>query len=277
MSCSSDHYRINKAFDLTHQAKFTPAVINTSTFPLQIFSQNHNSKHAIIYLEGDGLVINKYGEIALNPTPTDPMALRLVSVDLRALTKVVINRPFHYVKSHNSYSKYWTTARYSPEVIQSIIEAIKNCQQKFGFETVELVAYSGGASVALLLIPHFKNITRIISFAGNLDHESWTGYHHTGPLLESLNPMENKAAIGQISQIHFVGTSDDNTTVGLAQAYKQCIKSNKISIIPIDGFYHDSNWPSVWQEWLEQHQNLLSFARRRDSIMIDFTGSPPMG
>ncbi len=254
IGCSSDQLRINKAFDLARQTNFTPSVINTSNFPIQIFTQNHNSKHAIIYLEGDGLVINKYGDVALNSTPTDPMALRLASVDPRPLTKIVINRPFHYVKSVDPNSKYWTTARYAPEVIQSIYEAIKQCQQQFHFETVELVAYSGGASVALLLTLHVKNITRIVSFAGNLDHKSWTRYHGAGLLLESLDPMENMEAIRHIPQMHFLGSNDDNTTVKLAQAYKQRVNSDKISIVPIDGFDHDSNWPRVWQEWLLKEQ-----------------------
>ena len=34
-------------------------------------------------------------------------------------------------------------------------------------------------------------------------------------------------------------------------AFKKQIKSEKISIIPVDGFDHDSNWPSVWQEELK--------------------------
>lgn len=277
--CSSDQLRINKAFDLAQHANLTPSVINTSHFPIQIFTQNQNTKHAIIYLEGDGLVINKYGDVAMNPTPTDPMALRLASVDTRPLTKIVVNRPFHYVISchtecsrikcpglkvsasrsrnkagmtlfrNGNASKYWTTARYAPEVIQSIDETIKQCQQQFHFETIEFVAYSGGASVALLLTPYFENITRIISFAGNLDHKNWTSYHDTQPLFESLDPMENKEFIRKIPQLHFVGSSDDNTTTELAKAYKQKIDSDKISIIVIKGFDHDSNWPSVWQEW----------------------------
>lgn len=252
--CSSDQQRINKAFDLAQRANFTPSVIETSQFPIQIFTQNHNSKHAIIYVEGDGLVLNRYGEIALNSTPTDPMALRLASVDMRPLTKIVVNRPFHYVYSLNPDPKYWTTARYAPEVIQSIYETIKHCQQQFHFETIEFVAYSGGATIALLLTPQFKNITRIVSFAGNLDHKNWTRYHNTGPLLESLDPMENKETLGKISQTHFVGASDDNTTAELAKAYKQQIGSDKISIIMLDGFAHDSDWPKVWKEWLSSYQ-----------------------
>jgi hypothetical protein len=285
--CSSDQLRINKVFNLAQHANLTPSVINTSQFSIQIFTQNHNSKHAVIYLEGDGLVLNRYGEIALNPTPTDPMAVRLASVDRRPFTKIVVNRPFHYgdrhaecslircpglkvsasrsrnkfgmtLSHHDNVSPYWTTARYAPEVIQSIYEAINQCQQQFRFETIELVAYSGGASVALLLTPYFKNITRIISFAGNLDHKNWTSYHGTQPLFESLDPMENKEFIRKIPQIHFVGASDDNTTPELAKAYKQKIDSDKISIIVIDGFAHDGNWPSIWQEQLLRENPLPS-------------------
>ena len=250
IGCSSDQVRINKAFDLAQQSNYTPSIINSSQFPIQIFTQNHNSSHAVIYLEGDGLVLNRYGDVAWNSTPTDPMALRLASVDTRPLTKIVINRPFHYVESINPDSRYWTTARYAPKVLQSIVDVIKNCQQQFHFETIEFVAYSGGASVALLLTKHFKNITRIVSFAGNLDHKNWTSYHGTQPLFESLDPMENKEFMRQVPQTHFLGSSDANTTIELGQAYKQQINSDRISIVPVAGFDHDSNWPSVWQEWL---------------------------
>jgi hypothetical protein len=249
--CSSNQHRINKAFNLAKEFEYESAIVQCSNFPMQIFYKNFNSKHAIIYLEGDGLVINRFGEIASNSTPTDPMAIRLAAVDNRLITKIIINRPFHYLKSANSSSKYWTTARYSPEVVRSIFEAIKSCQEKFHFETIELIAYSGGASVAFLLIPYFRNITNIISFAGNLDHSSWTTFHNCQPLYESLDPLEIKDSIGKIPQIHFVGTNDTNTTIELAMAFKKQIKSEKISIIPVDGFDHDSNWPSVWQEELK--------------------------
>ena len=173
--CSSDQARINKAFDLAQQNNYMPEIISSSQFPIQIFYQAHNSNHAVIYLEGDGLVINSHGGVALNPTPTDPMALRLASVDKRRVTKIVINRPFHYITSDHSDSdsdsdsdsRYWTTSRYAHEVIQSILEVIQNCQKQFHFKTIEIIAYSGGASVALLLGPHLENIERITSFAGN--------------------------------------------------------------------------------------------------------------
>ena len=247
--CVSDQARINKALDLANNANLESQIIS-GKLPIQIFYQNHKSNHAVIYLEGDGLVINKYGEAALNSTPTDPMALRLVAVDNRKLSKIVINRPFHYIKDVSANQKYWTTARYSSEVIAAIANVIKICQKQFNFKTIEIVSYSGGAAVALLLTPYLPNITKITTFAGNLDHVRWTKYHETEPLYESLDPLKNKAIISKIPQVHFVGKSDDNTTVDLALGYQQKIASNNVKIVPITGFSHDSNWPEIWQKQL---------------------------
>ncbi len=245
IGCTSDQARRSRAFDIAAEHGFTAEIVD-GYFPIQIFQKNLNSKHAVIYLEGDGLVINAHGKIAQSPTPTDPMALRLAAVDNRKFSKIVINRPFHYTKNATgANSKYWTTARYSPEVIQAIINVIKTCQERFHFKTIEIVGYSGGATVALLLAPKLNNITQIISFAGNLDHVNWTKYHNSQPLFESLDPLQNKNAIAKIPQIHFVGENDDNTTVALAVAYKQKLNSKNIKIIPIPDFSHDSNWPQI--------------------------------
>ncbi len=255
ISCASEQTRLNRALDIATEHDFAAEII-AGNFPMQIFYRNQFSSHAVIYLEGDGLVINKYGEVALNPTPTDPVALKLASVDHRPWSKIVINRPFHYLKMDPSLrrdgfplkweSKYWTMARYAPEIIQAIFEVIKTCQLRFKFKTLEIVAYSGGAAVALLLAPHLDNLTRMVSFAGNLDHVSWTKYHDTQPLFESLDPLQNKAAIGKVPQIHFIGTSDANTTIDLAHGYSQKVNSSKITIVPVPGFSHDSNWSKIW-------------------------------
>ena len=250
IGCSSDQARLNYALDTAKKYGFTAEVIY-SKFPIQIFYKNYKSKHAVIYLEGDGLVINIRGEVAQNPTPTDPMALKLASVDNCEISKIVINRPFQYTDRKNANSKYWTTARYCHDVIQSIYDVIKICQTRFNFETIEIVAYSGGASVALLLSPKFDNLTKITSFAGNLDHVNWTKYHEAQPLSESLDPLQNKTLLAKISQNHFVGESDDNTTVELARIYKQKISSDNITIVPIPGFSHDSNWQEIWKEQIK--------------------------
>lgn len=249
--CSSFEYRKAKAFDLAKDNHYELSVFQAKNFPIQLFIKSHASKHAVIYLEGDGLVLNAFGELAQNPTPTDPVALKLAIVDDRSYTKIIINRPFQYTASSRRDSKYWTTARYSAEVIQSVVESINAAQQKFAFDTFELVAYSGGAAVALLLVPHFQNITHITSFAGNLDHQSWTDYHDTQSLFQSLDPMQNKELLCKVKQAHYAGTRDDNTTLDLANAYKDRLNCDKIRITPIEGYSHDSDWTRVWREQLK--------------------------
>lgn len=259
IGCVSEQTRLDLALNIAAKHEFSTQTIS-GELPIQIFYKNYFSKHAVIYLEGDGLVINKYGEVALNPTPTDPMALRLASIDERPISKIVVNRPFQYIavnknrSPENLTSKYWTTARYSNEVIQAILVIIKTYQQLFRFDTIEIVAYSGGAAVALLLAPELNHLTRIVSFAGNLDHVSWTRYHDTQPLIHSLDPLQNIDAIVKVPQIHFVGTDDDNTTLDLAHYYQQQLASNNVKIVPVSRFSHDSDWPQIWQRFIN-HQN----------------------
>lgn len=247
-ACNSIEKRINNAFDIALKNNFSCVVEQSQIFPIQTFVKNHHSSHALIYLEGDGLVLVG-GNIAINPTPTEPMALMLASVDDRSFTKIVINRPCQYVSCEMCSNKYWTKARYSEEIVISITKIIELTMQKYNFKTFDLVAYSGGAAIALLLVPYFSDkIKSIITFAGNLDHVEWAKFHEYAPLNQSLDPLQNFQVIKNITQIHFCGTSDDNTTVEIAENFSRKLNSSKIKILKIDGFKHDSNWPIVWKE-----------------------------
>lgn len=97
--------RSNKAFHLANANSFKTEIVKTTKFPIQVFIKNFNTNHAILYFEGDGLVLTSSG-IAFNPTPTDPMALRLAIADQRFSKKIVINRPFQYADCTNCNNKY---------------------------------------------------------------------------------------------------------------------------------------------------------------------------
>lgn len=246
-SCSSVDIRINKAYELAKKNDYQAITEQTKKFPIQTFVKNHHTHHAIIYFEGDGLVLTSNG-IAFNPTPTDPMALRLASVDHRPYTKIVINRPCQYVSCETCDNKYWTQARYSPEVIDSIIEIIGKMQKKYQFKTFDIFAYSGGAAIAFLIAPHFKQfIKSITTFAGNVDPFAWCKYHDCSPLNQSLNPIDNLEILKTITQKHFCGTSDHNTNIEITEAFQKKLNSNNIELIIIEGYDHDSNWPNCWE------------------------------
>jgi hypothetical protein len=244
--CNSFETRTNKALDLAKTNNFKSETIKTTTFPIQVFIKNQNTSHAILYLEGDGLVLTSSG-IAFNPTPTDPMALRLAIADQRFAKKIVINRPFQYADCTNCDNKYWTQARYSPEIISSIVEVIKKLKTEYNFESFDIVAYSGGAAVAFLIAPYFKkSIKSIITFAANVDPFAWCEFHETSPLIQSLDPMANIEILKTIPQIHFCGTSDQNTHSSITKNFQKKLNAHKSQIINVEGFDHDSNWPNYW-------------------------------
>lgn len=250
IGCNNVEIRTNKAFSLAQISGFKAVTEQTKKFPIQTFVKNHETNHAIIYFEGDGLVLTSSG-IAFNPTPTDPMALRLASVDHRPYTQIVINRPCQYVTCANCDNKYWTQERYSQEIIDSIIETIVLLQKKYQFETFEIIAYSGGAAVAFLITPHFKQLIKsITTFAGNVDPFAWCEYHDCLPLNQSLNPTDNLEILKKIPQKHFCGTSDQNTTIEITKAFQKKLNSNNIELIIVEGYDHDSNWSNYWEKAL---------------------------
>lgn len=238
--------RTNKAIDLAKANYFKAEIIKTATFPIQVFTKNQPTNHAILYFEGDGLVLTSSG-IAFNPTPTDPMALRLAIADQRFAKKFIINRPFQYADCTNCDNKYWTQARYSPEIISSIVETIVKLKTAYNFETFDIVAYSGGAAVTFLIAPYFKeSIKSIITFAGNVDPFAWCKFHETAPLTQSLDPTANIEILKTIPQIHFCGTSDQNTHSSITRNFQKKLNSHKFQIINVESYDHDSNWPNYW-------------------------------
>lgn len=252
ISCNSVDIRTNKANAIAKKNEYQPAIEPTKKFPIQTFVKNHNSTHAVIYLEGDGLVLTSSG-VAFNPTPTDPMALRLASVDSRSYTKIVINRPCQYITCKACDNKYWTQARYSTDVIASIIETIHKLQAKYNFKTFDIIAYSGGAAIAFLIAHDFKDqIKSITTFAGNVDPFAWCEYHGNSPLTQSLNPLDNIDILRTIPQKHFCGTSDHNTTIAITQDFQKKLNSNNIEVIIVEGYDHDSNWPNYWKKSIDE-------------------------
>lgn len=88
---------------------------------------------------------------------------------------------------------------------------------------------------------------KIITIAGNLDHQNWIEYHSISPLNESLNLADYYDNFIKIHQIHYVGEDDDVIPPHLVL---QFIKNNAHVII-VPNATHNSGWNSVYQKILK--------------------------
>ena len=52
---------------------------------------------------------------------------------------------------------------------------------------IVFIGYSGGGTLATLLVEHFPQTRAVVTIAGNLDVKAWTEYHNYEPLFLSIN------------------------------------------------------------------------------------------
>ncbi len=229
----------------TYQAPtdFTYQEIETSFFKIASW-QKITSKNAPykIYIEGDGYAFNANGLPTTNPTPKSTF-LRQIAFNDPSKNVVYLARPCQYISDEKCEKKYWTTARFSEKVISSEADAAYQTAQK---NNVIFIGFSGGAQVAGLVAVLNKNINtkKIITIAGNLDHQTWTKSFNLKPLDESLSLSDYKQEFLRLPQIHYVGTAD--TTVPL-KITKDFIGS-AAPIIEVQGATHNNGFEGIYQQ-----------------------------
>ena len=188
-------------------AEFSYQEIKTDKFRIASWQKITNPKAPFkIYIEGDGAAFTADGRPSMNPTPKGTL-LREIAFGDEHENVVYLARPCQFVKDVQCEQKYWTTARFAPEVVSSEAQAVKVVS---GGQKVTLVGFSGGAQIAGLMAVTEKdlNIQKMVTIGGNLDHLAWTKYHHLPSLSESLNLADYKDLYAKIPQKHYIGEKD---------------------------------------------------------------------
>jgi pimeloyl-ACP methyl ester carboxylesterase len=203
-----------------------------------------------IYIEGDGRPFLEPTTVAADPTPRDPLMLRLMSLD--PAPSVYLGRPCYFGLSHdrNCNASYWTLRRFSPEVVASLAAAAIAEIGRSKAHQVELYGHSGGAALAMLLAAQLPSVTRVVTIGANLDTAAWCSLHGYTPLLGSLNPVEQPVPPGGIRLLHLVGSKDTNTPPGLVASAAAHMGASE-SVRVIQGYTHNCCWQEVWRGVLE--------------------------
>ena len=238
---------LNGCSSITIPPDFIYKEIKTDTFNLASWQKITNPKAKYkIYVEGDGYAYNKYGRPTKDPTPRNKMLQKLAFKDHNA-NVIYLGRPCQYIKSPICSQRHWTTARFSPEVINAEYQAIK---ELVGNAPTVLVGFSGGAQVAGLISSAKRglNVEKIITIAGNLDHQTWAEHHKLPPLNESLNLADYYDNFIKIPQIHYVGEDDDVIPPHLVQ---QFIKNNA-PIIIVPNTTHSNGWDKIAEDIINE-------------------------
>ena len=252
-STTSVTQRIDNASQIIHRKNWQSSIIATSKFDLQSYKKPINTNFTYdvmtIYIEGDGHAWLNVETPSINPTPIEPVALRLALQDPGEVV-AYLARPCQYVRAEkfrNCDQSYWTNRRFAVEVVISINEAINQLKENFQAKKIILVGHSGGATLALLSAAQRSDVIKIISVAGNVDTDAWVKYHALSPLIGSLNPSDFTDTLINIPQVLYVGDKDFIVPPNLIQGYlSKFPKENYPKVINIKGYGHVCCWAKDW-------------------------------
>lgn len=209
-----------------------------------------------VYLEGDGHAFDNPWEPASDPTPSDPIALRLALAHGDSANVLYLARPCQYTRRQDMRScspEYWTSHRFAPEVIDATDLALDEAKAIYGARSLVLIGYSGGGSVAVLTAARRRDVEAIVTVAALLDHEVWSDTEGLARLHGSLNPIDVADQLGDISQLHFVGADDEVVPQATIRSYMDRFRgSDHARMVSVEGFDHSCCWVENWESLLHQ-------------------------
>ena len=240
-----------KDFTLTTYHKpFNAEVSNTS-------HSGYKAETLTVYIEGDGRSWERRDKISGNPTPYQPLALKLALLDQNEKV-AYLARPCQYTCLDNEKScgpDIWTFQRFSDKVIANMNEAVSKLKQESGAKKINLVGFSGGAAVVVLVAARRNDVTSIKTVAGDLDHEMMTEFHQTSPMTESLNPKRFVKKVAHIKQWHYIGKEDPVVPSFISKSFVDEISKthpNTATQMIFPKVSHHEGWEKLWPELAKQ-------------------------
>ncbi|MDH3394025.1 MAG: hypothetical protein OEL66_08455 [Desulfobulbaceae bacterium] len=170
---------------------------------------------------------------------------------------VYIARPCQYVlatgNGRNCGKSDWTSGRFSEQVVESINEVLSTVKKRSKSPGMNLIGYSGGGAVAVLVAARRNDIRSLRTLAGNLDHEQFCRFHNVSALHESLNAIDKAKTIAQIPQVHFVGAKDKIVPEEIAENFVKAQGPEACSeVVLVKDVSHGKGWEAAWPRLLKK-------------------------
>lgn len=230
--------------ELASTSKLTPLIVGNGLFKIQSLQpKGERIVRLRVYIEGDGRAWITSSQPSVDPTPLGSMLINLAIADPRPAAYLA--RPCQFVLGASCQPQVWTDRRFSREVIDSMSAALDALKRRFAVEQFELVGYSGGAAVALILAGERDDVFQVQSIAGNLDPVAWVRDKRLSPLSGSLDPLAYRAKLRTIPQRHFVASADQVIAPSLARGYASKLQAQCLQIVEVQGT-HSAGFSDEW-------------------------------
>lgn len=241
--------RVAAARELARVAGMTP-ITTGSAIPLQGFARlGTPGAPLVIYIEGDGNAWLNRRTPSPDPTPANPVALQLAVTD-PAENVVYLARPGQYLVDGID-QRYWLSARFSAEVVDSYLQAIHALVGESSAPAVHLSGFSGGGAIAALAAAQLyaEDPARVVTLrtvGGNLDVAAWAKLRRLTPLAGSLNPADVAAQLVAVPQRHFSGRQDRQVPRAVLDSFLARMPDRRcVQVVEVDAG-HAGPWRDAW-------------------------------
>ena len=254
----SQQQRLQTANRLVMQHGWQRHDLNVAPFVLTTFLPSQAQIDAAaknglltVYIEGDGLAWVTRSKASPDPTPINPIGLRLALEHPDGLA-AYLARPCQFTGANagkNCDAGFWTDGRFAEEVSSASDQAISALKEMTSSTTLRLVGYSGGGAIAALVAARRDDVSQLITIAGNLDHTAWAIQHRISPLKNSLNPVDAWQALQDIPQIHLTGGKDKIVGDYVLTAYLERFPlSRRPGTLRFPEYTHQCCWAENWAD-----------------------------
>lgn len=225
-------------------------ILDLKPFPLLLGTPGNAlpASRIRVYLEGDGQAWATRSQPSLDPSPRDLLVARLAFAD--PTPSLYLARPCQFVRSDTCETALWTNRRFGSEVLASLDSALDLIKTRYGNRDFELVGYSGGAALALLLAARRDDVASVQTLAGNLSPRYWVQLQQLSPLDGSLEPLDYRQRLARVPQRHLAGDDDRVVPGGVLHHYLDGLgEARCVDTVSLAQVSHRDGWEAAWAQW----------------------------
>nr|WP_318384191.1 alpha/beta hydrolase [uncultured Enterobacter sp.] len=207
-----------------------------------------------VYIEGDGFAWKSRTQPSDDPTPRNPVGLQLAAADPGA-NVLYLARPCQFIGPPlpaGCTVHDWTDRRFSPQVVDTLDNALNEVLRRYPHARLELVGYSGGGNIAALLAARRDDVVSLRTVAGNLDVAYVNALHNVSPMPDALNAIDSAKKLNNLAQLHFSGAKDSTVPPSVAERFQRATGERCARVIIVPDMDHGSDWAARWPELLKE-------------------------
>jgi pimeloyl-ACP methyl ester carboxylesterase len=221
-----------------------------------------------IYLDGDGRPWINGRVPSTDPTPANPLTLRLMALD--SADVAYIGRPCYLGTAGDPGCgpQFWTSGRYSSRLAASMAAVANQVIAAGDYGEVVLIGYSGGGVIALLMSEEIQGLAGILTVAANIDTAAWTEYHHYLPLSGSENPaLSSTSPPPGVLHVQAIGGRDEIVPAVVSERYQAQKKG--MEVWEYRDYDHVCCWASAWPQLLARFDARLMGDAAESTVPVE--------